>query len=57
MTIDPSTQTWPNSTDVPSFVAPVDGQERRSPLPQADTLGGGGGVFMGVSTPPGNVPM
>lgn len=56
-TLDPNTQTWTNSTDIPTFVPQLDGQERRSPLAQTNAVTGGGGVFMGVSTPPGNVPM
>ena len=54
--LDNGTQGWPASMD-PALMTPgVDGQAQM-PQTSSSSFNGPGGIFMGVSTPPGNMPM
>ena len=54
--LDNGTQGWPASMDPALMTPAVDGQ---APMPQtsSSSFTGPGGIFMGVSTPPGNMPI
>ena len=54
---DNGNQGWPASMD-PALMAPaVDGQVQMSQTSNSSFSNGPGGIFMGVSTPPGNMPI
>lgn len=46
---------WSMNMDLPGSMAVMDSQEQ--PQQQGNVFGGNGGIFMGVSTPPGNLPL
>lgn len=54
--VDVGTQGWPASMDPALMTPAVDGQTQMSQT-SGSSFNGSGGVFMGVSTPPGNIPI
>lgn len=54
--LDTGNQGWPSSMDPALMTPAVDGQAQM-PQSSSSSFHGSGGVFMGVSTPPGNMPI
>lgn len=54
--LDNGIQGWPASMD-PALMTPAADGQAQMPQPSSNTFNGSGGVFMGVSTPPGNMPI
>ena len=54
--LDNGTQGWPASMDPALMTPAVDGQTQM-PQTSSGSFNGPGGIFMGVSTPPGNMPI
>ena len=54
--LDNGTQGWPASMDPALMTPAVDGQAQM-PQTSSSSFSGPGGIFMGVSTPPGNMPI
>lgn len=53
--LEPTREMWSMNMDLPGSMAVMDSQEQ--PQQQGNVFGGNGGIFMGVSTPPGNLPL
>lgn len=54
--LDNGTQGWPASMDPALMTPAVDGQAQM-PQTSSSSFNGSGEIFMGVSTPPGNMPI
>lgn len=54
--VDVGAQGWPASMDPALMTPAVDGQAQM-PQTSSGSFNGSGGIFMGVSTPPGNIPI
>ena len=54
--LDNGTQGWPASMDPALMTPAVDGQAQM-PQTSSSSFNGSGGIFMGGSTPPGNIPI
>ena len=54
--LDSGIQGWPASMD-PALMTPAGDGQSQMPQPPGGSFNGSGGIFMGVSTPPGNMPI
>lgn len=54
--LDNGIQGWPTSMD-PALMTPAADGQAQMPQPSSNSFIGSGGIFMGSSTPPGNMPI